>query len=354
MSSNDHTGGNPDRHDKSDKGVFWGLFRPVDSSVRRDVLGSLFFTESRLRPYLTRFSVLLGLSVIIASLGILSDSTAVVIGGMLVAPLMTPILGMAAATVMAWPRRLGETALLVAIASAGAIALSWLVASFMPEGVYTLVLPDELTSRTEPTVLDLGIAIAAGAAGAYVLVHKDAVSALPGVAVAVALVPPLAVVGISLGLGNYDDAGGALLLFLTNLAGIVLAAMVVFLATGFIPEFQIRRGHKGIWLGFTVAALFVLLVSVPLIGNSYLVIDDARDQSSVRAEVERWLGDEASLEIVELTVSGNDVTLDVVGAEPPPPAADLRTELIDELGSDVSVKVTWIGATTDSAGSQAE
>ena len=354
MSSDDRTGGDRDRPRESDRRAFWRLFRPVDPSVRRDVLGSLFFTGDRLRPYLFRFSILLALSVIIASYGILADSTAVVIGGMLVAPLMTPILGMAAASVMAWPRRLGETTLLVAIASAGAIALAWLVASFMPEGVFALVLPNELTSRTEPTLLDLGIAIAAGAAGAYVLVHKDAVSALPGVAVAVALVPPLSVVGISLAFGNYDDAGGAMILFLTNLAGIVLAAMVVFLITGFVPEVQMRHGRKGIWLGFTVAGLFVLLVSVPLLGNTYIVVDESRDDSAVRAEVERWLGDEPSLDVVDMVVSGNEVTLSVVGPEPPPIVGDLRAELLDHLGSDVSVKVVWIEATTELAGPPAE
>ena len=130
--------------------------------------------------------------------------------------------------------------------------------------------------------------------------------------------------------------------------------MIVFLLTGFVPEFEIRRGRKRIWLGFTTAALFVLLVSIPLLGNSYIVIDEARDQSSVRAEIERWLGDEPSLDVVQLVVSGDKVTINVVGPEPPPIVAELRAELIDDLGSDVSVKVNWIGATTESAGSQDE
>ena len=354
MSSDDRTGRDRDRPGKGGQRGFWSLFRQVEPSVRHEVLGSLFFSGSKLRPYLFRFSILLGLSVIIASFGILSDSTAVVIGGMLIAPLMTPVLGMAAASVMGWPRRLGSALLQVAIASAGAVALAWLVASFMPEGVYALVLPDELTSRTEPTMQDLGIAIAAGAAGAYVLVHKESVSALPGVAVAVALVPPLAVVGISLGLGNYDDAGGALLLYLTNLAGIVLAAMVVFVLTGFVPVLQAERGRKKIWLGFGVAATFVFLVSVPLIGNSYIVVDDAQDESAVRAEVEEWLGDESPLDVVALVVSGNEVTLNLFGPDPPPPADDLRTELTDDLGSDVRVEVDWIKGVEDLAGPPAE
>ena len=354
MSPDDQTGRGRNRQGDSGQRRFWSLSRQVDPSVRREILGSLFFIGPRLRPYLIRFTVLLSLSVLIASWGILEDSTAVVIGGMLIAPLMTPVLGIAAATVMAWPRRLGTAALQVAIASAGAVAMAWLVALFFPDGVYALVLPGELLSRTEPTLLDLAIALAAGAAGAYVLVHKESVSALPGVAVAVALVPPLAVVGISLGFGNYDDAGGATLLYLTNLAGIVLAAMVVFVLTGFVPEFQIRRGFKEIRLGFVVAALSVFVISVPLLANSLLILNDARDQSTVRAEVEKWLGDETSLEVVGLDVSGNDVTVNLVGPEPPPPAASLGTDLAGALGGDVNVTVGWVNEVEESTEPQSQ
>lgn len=342
MSPNDQTGRGRNCQGDGGQRRFWSLLPQVDPSVRREVLGSLFFSGPRLRRYLIRFTVLLSLSVLIASWGILDDSTAVVIGGMLIAPLMTPVLGIAAATVMAWPRRLGTAVLLVAVATAGAIGMAWLVSLLFPDGVYALVLPGELLSRTEPTLLDLAIALAAGAAGAYVLVHKESVSALPGVAVAVALVPPLAVVGISLGFGDYDDAGGAMLLYITNLAGIVLAAMVVFVLTGFVPEFQIRRGIKEIRLGFVVAAISVLVISVPLLANSLLVVNDARDQAAVRGAVENWLGDEPSLEVVELEVSGNDVTVNLMGPEPPPPAASLGTELASTLGGDVNVTVGWI------------
>ncbi len=342
MSPSDQAGRGRNRQGDCGQRRFWSLLPQVDPSVRREVLGSLFFSGPRLRRYLIRFTVLLSLSVLIASWGILDDSTAVVIGGMLIAPLMTPVLGIAAATVMAWPRRLGTAVLQVAVATAGAIGMAWLVSLLFPDGVYALVLPGELLSRTEPTLLDLAIALAAGAAGAYVLVHKESVSALPGVAVAVALVPPLAVVGISLGFGNYDDAGGAMLLYITNLAGIVLAAMVVFVLTGFVPEFQIRRGFKEIRLGFVVAAISVLVISVPLLANSLVVVNDARDQAAVRGAVENWLGDEPSLEVVELEVSGNDVTVNLMGPEQPPPAASLGTELASALGGDVNVTVGWI------------
>ncbi|KKL55989.1 hypothetical protein LCGC14_2249880, partial [marine sediment metagenome] len=132
------------------------------------------------------------------------------------------------------------------------------------------------------------------------------------------------------------------LLYLTNLAGIVLAAMVVYLLTGFVPEFQIRRGFKEIRLGFVVAAISVFVIAVPLLANSLLIVNDARDQATVRGEVEKWLGDHSSLEVVELDVSGNDVTVNLLGPEPPPPAASLRTDLAAAIGGDVNVTVGWI------------
>jgi uncharacterized hydrophobic protein (TIGR00271 family) len=320
----------------------WGLLPQVETSVRREVLGSLFFTGPALRPYLIRFTVLLALSVTIASYGLLGDSAAVVIGAMLVAPLMTPVLGVAAALVMGWPRRLTLSALQVAAATAGSIALAWLLAVWVPSGVFAILPSEQLLARTEPTVLDLGIALAAGAAGAYVLVHKEEVSALPGVAVAVALVPPLSVVGISLQAGDYGDAGGAFVLYLTNLAGIVLAAMVVFFLTGFVPVRHLRRMFGRIQLGFIIASCAVLVISVPLIYNSRLLLSSALDEGIVRQEIDDWLGDETTLELVALDVSGDRVDLDLLGPEPPPPATALRIELADALGEDVTVKVGWI------------
>jgi uncharacterized hydrophobic protein (TIGR00271 family) len=310
--------------------------------VRHEVLGSLFRTGPALRPYLIRFTVLLALSVTIASYGLLSDSAAVVIGAMLVAPLMTPVLGIAAAMVMGWPRRFTSTVFQVAAATAGSIALAWLLAVWVPSGVFAIIPSEQLLARTEPTVLDLGIALAAGAAGAYVLVHKEEVSALPGVAVAVALVPPLAVVGISLQAGDYGDAGGAFVLYLTNLAGIVLAAMVVFFLTGFVPIPHLRRMFSRIQLGFTVAMFAVLVISVPLIYNSWRVVSSALDEGVVRQEIDDWLGDETTLELVALDVSGDRVDLDLLGPEPPPSATALRNELADALGEDVTVQVGWI------------
>lgn len=130
----------------------------------------------------------------------------IVIGAMLLAPLMTPVLALAVALVMAWPRRAARASLLVVAASVGSVLLAWAVALLMPHS--HVVVPYELLSRTRPTLLDLVVALAAGAAGGYALVREEVGTSLPGVAVAVALLPPLAVAGASLELCRSDLALG--------------------------------------------------------------------------------------------------------------------------------------------------
>lgn len=329
------------RSQKRPRARLMRFLAPVDPSVRREVFGSLFFTGPKLRPYLVRFSTLLSLSVIIATYGILSDSSAVVIGAMLIAPLMTPVLAMAASVVMGWPGRLSTSATIVAAASVGAIFLAWLLSLLAPQELFALVLPGELLARTEPTTFDLGIALAAGAAGAYVLVRHEALAALPGVAISVALVPPLAVVGTSLELGEGDLARGALLLYLTNLAGIIFAAIVVFVVTGFIPEFQMRNVGRRIAVGVAAALFGVVVVFVPLSGNATDIVIDAQTRTEVSQDVEAWLGEDSPQEVTSLEVVGDLITVDLVGPQEPPPPQLLRAQLADRLGDEVTLTVRW-------------
>ena len=178
-----------------------------------------------------RFTVMITLSVIVAVMGLSANSAAVVIGAMLLAPLMQPVLGTAACISMALFRKSLRSFTVVVLATVWAIALSYVLAALFVNGE----LPGEVTSRTAPDIRDLVVALAAGTAGAYATVRKDASASLPGVAVAVALVPPLGAVGISLEAGNTTFAWGAMLLYTTNLFAIVLAGVVVFVVTGFVP-----------------------------------------------------------------------------------------------------------------------
>ena len=214
----------------------WWERRRVEPDERDRILGQLFYEKERRRPYLYRFALLQSASVVIASIGIAADSPAIVIGAMLLSPLMTPVLSVAAAATMIWPKRAAKSIGLVVLASLGSMLLAWAVAALTPE-LEVGLLPNELLARTRPTLFDLAVALAAGTAGGYAMVREEVGSALPGVAVAVALVPPLAVVGAALDLGRSDLAVGAGLLYLTNLTAIVLAGGVVFRRPGSSPRY---------------------------------------------------------------------------------------------------------------------
>lgn len=335
----DSSGGGTEARPSERGFVAWlaNVIPHVPPERRREVLGSLFKTGAERRSYLVRFSALLAGSVVIAALGILADSPAVVIGAMLIAPLMTPVLGIASAAVMVWGKRLTQTALQVAVGTAGAIAVAWLVAFFMPESRFAEGLPGELLARTEPTHLDLFIALAAGAAGAYIHVRKEELSALPGVAIAVALVPPLSTVGISLHYGLASEAEGALLLYITNLAGIILAAMTVFVITGFVPRSRLQAEFRLIRRGFLIAGAAALILFVPLFVHSIDIIRDARDKASTHAAVQEWMEGTPLNDVIELRIETDLVILDIVGPEEPPPVE----ELAELLGNDRAVRVDW-------------
>lgn len=170
----------------------------------------------------------------IATLGLVLNSPAVIIGAMLISPLMGPILsgGLALAT--------GDLILAVRsfvnllLSSFGAIIFAMILVAFLPfkEG------NQEILSRTSPNTLDLGIALFSGAIGSLAVCKevKGVVTSIPGVAIAVALMPPLCVVGYGMGLAvslNFSDgwrfASGGGLLYLTNLVAITFMAMVVFI-----------------------------------------------------------------------------------------------------------------------------
>jgi uncharacterized hydrophobic protein (TIGR00271 family) len=182
-------------------------------------------TDNRL-PYWA----VLTLSGAIATLGLALDSSAVVIGAMLVAPLLAPIVGLALSLAVGDGRLAVQT---------GAVVLGSTVAVLLVGAALTASLPfhtitPEISARTQPTTLDLAIAVFSGLVGAVVTVARRSrlSAAIPGVAIAVALIPPLAVAGFGIGVRDAGLIRGSLLLYGTNLAGIVLSGMAVFLLVG--------------------------------------------------------------------------------------------------------------------------
>jgi uncharacterized hydrophobic protein (TIGR00271 family) len=184
------------------------------------------------------FFMMVALSTMIAAFGLVMNSVAVVIGAMLVAPLMTPILGLGLGLVR-------RDASLIGIALRSEFA--GIVLAVSAAAVFGLILPyfeatPEMLARTRPTLLDLLVAVFAGLAGAYALVDARVSPALPGVAISTAIVPPLANTGLSIALGAYQGAWGSFLLFFTNFLSILLVSALVFSLTGLGERVEVRAG----------------------------------------------------------------------------------------------------------------
>jgi len=185
------------------------------------------------------------LSAGIATLGLVLNSPAVIIGAMLISPLMGPIMATGLA-LAAGDLYLAVKAIIhLACSILAAVAFSGLIVWLLPFHSAT----GEILARTNPNLLDLGIALFSGLAGSIAVSRSggaDGVTTLPGVAIAVALMPPLCTIGFGLGSGaNTRIMGGAGLLFLTNLVAIVASAFLIFLLIGMnSPEIRAEMEHS--------------------------------------------------------------------------------------------------------------
>ncbi len=234
-----------------------------------------------------RFSMMLTLSAVVAVMGLELNSAAVVIGAMLLAPLMQPVLATGACLSMAlFGKALGAMTKVV-LATAWVIFLAYVIARFLPDREFTA----EVLSRTKPDIRDLVVALAAGAGGAYATVREDASASLPGVAVAVALVPPLGAIGITMAAGDSDRAQGALLLYTTNLAAIILVSIVVFVVTGFVPPRRLVTTLPRLAVASVAITAVVVAIAYPLYGAARSTIKANDDLADAEAIVDNWLGD---------------------------------------------------------------
>jgi uncharacterized hydrophobic protein (TIGR00271 family) len=308
--------------------------RGLDPEERRRVMDAVALRTTD--GWLTHFGVMLGLSVVVAVMGLSADSAAVVIGAMLIAPLMVPVLGMAAALAMALPRHFARSTTVLAVASVAAIVLAFVLSMALPDGP----LPDEVLSRTSPDLRDLLVAVAAGAAGAYATVRRNVSAALPGVAVAVALIPPLATIGVTVEAGRGDLARGATLLYLANLIAIVLIAAVVFLITGFVPPRRLRQTSSQVIAAGALAAAAMVAVAVPLGLASIESAEAGRNREDLQTAATGWLAGTGD-DINSLRVDGDVVRLNISGPNPPPIITDLERTVKEILDPTAVVEVRW-------------
>ncbi|MGI8502282.1 MAG: DUF389 domain-containing protein [Hassallia sp.] len=217
------------------------------------------------------YLILIVSSCAIATFGLLTNSAAVIIGAMIIAPLMLPIRGLAFGALAGNVRLFRQGIIAVVIGTLLAVAIACSLGLLV--GISNF--GSEVLSRSKPTLLDLGIALVAGAISGYAKVQPKISTSLAGTAIAVALMPPVCVIGLGMSQANWSLSQGATLLYLTNLLGITLACMLTFFIIGYSP---VKRARTP--LIFTLIFTSVLLI--PLTFSFGRLVQQARLESSVR------------------------------------------------------------------------
>lgn len=286
------------------------------------------------------FWTMLVLSGVIATAGVLADSTATVIGAMIIAPLSTPIMGIALGIVKRERIRAGRFVMFGAVV----VVLIGVVAAFVVPDI-DLKTNSQITGRTSPTMVDLIAAIATGLAGAVGLSRRDVAAVLPGVAIAISLVPPLAVVGICLGEGSISLAMGALLLFVSNLVSMVIAGTLLFAALGYSLEadHEARRVGAERKSYLTLVAVLVAVL-IPLGLNTALVLVLRSWTGQIQAVTESWLSDIPQAQVTDVQFASNSFRIQVRVPPDELPPTDVLLRDVDAVvpgGFTVVVDTTY-------------
>jgi len=315
-------------------------FDPAYLSTFED---KLFIEGPQTARRLVTFFTLLLLATVIANYGVLSNSTATVIGAMIVAPLMGPMMATTSAVVMgSLPRALRAFALTVA-GIVAVIVFSFLLSLIVPSFTISFTSNGEITSRINPGLYALLTALGAGAAGAFIISRAEIADALGGVAIAISLVPPLCVVGISLRAGQWSAALGSLLLFMTNFLAILFAGGVVLVIIGLgksaASNEQLRFRRRGLIL-FVVC---LVLVAIPLSLTAYQNITGIVNNNTATVTVQNWLQG-TSYQVDTVSVNGRVVSVTVDGTGQLKPLQQLANQLARALGHPVLLNVRTVPA----------
>ncbi|MBG0783897.1 MAG: DUF389 domain-containing protein [Anaerolineaceae bacterium] len=277
--------------------------KPLNRNRRKEIIDEIRVAAS---PGFDYFFMVV-LSAAIATLGLINDSPAVIIGAMVVAPLMSPILGVGLGSITADGKLTSNS---ISALIRGAIiaillsALLTLVNIYLPFVPSLLDIPHEILSRTQPTANDLIIALAGGLAAAYALSQPNLSAALPGVAIATALMPPLCTIGVGLALGRWDIAGGASLLFLTNAVTIAFASSLVFFLEGFSPRKERESGKLP--KSLLAAAVLTAILLIPLIIVGARLVSQAQENRLITTVLDTELATYPDTELAEVIINRVD------------------------------------------------
>ncbi|SDG78612.1 TIGR00341 family protein [Microbacterium pygmaeum] len=275
------------------------------------------------------FLIMLTLAGIVAIAGVLTDSTATVIGAMIIAPLGTPILAIALGIVTGRLDLVVRSVLWVLLGLALVTTLGLVFSLFVatPE---TLETNSQVIGRTSPSFMDLVAALATGFAGGFAMCRRDLSAVLPGVAIAISLVPPLGVVGVCAGQGLWADAVGALWLFLSNVVALIIAGSIVFTAAGYArdPGSSLVANRRR---AYAIVAVLTAIIAIPLAFNSVASIALARWSVAIQNAGTAWLAEEQDARIYGLQWTGTTATVTVTTSDGSTPPIDEYSDALDAV-----------------------
>jgi uncharacterized hydrophobic protein (TIGR00271 family) len=286
-----------------------GLWRDMVSRLSEDIDRERVFADICDAGLTTgRYVMMSVLSAAIATLGLMLSSPAVVIGAMLLSPLMGPIilLGFSFWTIdwLAARRALTSLAVGLGVALVVAVLLTW--ASPLKEPTA------EILARTRPNLFDLLVAAFSGLAGGYAVIRQRGETVI-GVAIATALMPPIATVGFGIGTANWPVTLGALLLFATNLIAIALAAAAMSALYGFRPHYHLA--NRG-WIGHVTVILIVIALCVPLTLSLNTIALESRATVNARDAIQDLFGPKARVTALSVRSQGGALQVDGLVATP--------------------------------------
>jgi len=330
-----------DSRDRTDETPFARVVHSLQKWWQQEVIGAVdqakVIEKHREDCALSeRYIFMTAMSGGIAVLGLLLPSTAVVIGAMLLSPLMGPIMGLGFALAIGDYRWLKQSARSLAWGSVIAITLCAVIVFFSPIQTVT----PEIASRTQPNLFDLLVALFSGMAGAYATIRGRA-GAIVGVAIATALMPPLAVVGFGLATANWPAFSGALLLFVTNLITIALTAWAMARLYGFRTSLSARQTQ---FQNFMVVAVFIGL-AIPLAFSLQRIAWEANAQRVIRSEIEESFVEQSAIDKLDVEFRSDPIVVSATVFTPTLQSdAEVREDLQRALKARLSREIT-IGVT---------
>jgi len=311
-------------------------FLHIDEERQKKVMEEI---KGRSTPDLN-YMLLTIFSTIIVALGLIINNAAVVIGGMIISPLLWPILALALAIIKGNSRQFKKAAFTILKSTLVIFLVAFIISIFSPY----LGESHEILLRTKPTLFELFIALAAGFIGTFAVAHPKLSGTLAGVVAAVALVPPLAVMGVLFAEKSFILATGAALLYFTNFIAITLAAVILFLLVGI--KFPKRETSKNIAVSnISWFVIFLIVVIIPLTLVMKGVLNENKETTTIREVIEEYI---INSKVTSLSIDRQgDAVIIQTTLQSPSELTSLHVNrlsdiLVEELGASVNLKINVV------------